>query len=154
MKKRILILLVIGLIILISGCVREEPILPPKEGVYEELEGSVKLSISERFTEERDGGHISLNLATEKIYGCYNFQLNSNVKIQGNIIIVEIKNVFKPEMCLEALGPAKFSKNLGKIEGDYQLTMKYKDEEDKYNLKITKEDIKINLISSSFTILE
>ena len=123
--------------------------IPP--GSYEELEGNIKLLISERFTEEKDGAHIFLNLATERIYGCCDHQLNSDVKIQGDTIIVEVKNVHKCGHA-GAEGPATFSKDLGKIEGDYQLVLRHKSKEDKYNLKITKDKIEINPIISTFTV--
>jgi len=125
------------------------------EGTYAELEGNVNLSISEKFTEAKDGAHIFLNLATERIYACCNFLLNSEVKIRGSEITVEVKNVFMPRICLTASGPATFSKDLGKIEGDYgdyRLILKHKNREDSYNLKITKDKIEINPNSQTFTI--
>ena len=121
-------------------------------GNYEELIGNIKLLISERLTEEKDGAHIFLNLATERIYPCCNFQINSDVKIQGNTIIVEVKNIFVPRIGEAAEGPAKYSKDLGKIEGDYQLILRHKTKEDKYNLKITKDKIEINPIIPTFTV--
>lgn len=125
------------------------------EGTYIELEGNVNLTISEKFTKEKDGAHIFLNLATEKEYLVYNLLLNSDVEIHGNEIMVEVKNVFIPWGVLPMVGPATFSKDLVEIEreyGNYQLILKHKSTEDSYSLKITKEKIEVNPISQSFTI--
>lgn len=122
------------------------------KGTYIELEGNVNLTISEEFTKEKDGAHIFLNLATEKDYPNYNYLLNSDVEIRGSFIIVEVKNVFIPSVHLPALGPARFSKDLGKIEGDYILILRHGYRGDSYSLKITKEKIEINPISQTFTI--
>jgi len=143
-------------IVKINSLPKQVPPPPPgKENTYEipliELEGDIKFSISERFTEEKDGAHIFLNLATERIYGCCDHQLNSDVKIQGDTIIVEVKNVHKCGHA-EGRGPATFSEDLGKIEGDYQLILKHKTKEDKYNLKITKDKIEINPLILTFTV--
>ncbi|MEA2074155.1 MAG: hypothetical protein U9O85_00200 [Euryarchaeota archaeon] len=124
---------------------------PKVTDLYAELEGDIKLLILERRTEEKEGYHIFLNLATERIYGNCDHQLNSDVKIQGDTIIVEVKNV---HLCghSEAEGPATFSEDLDRIEGDYQLILRHKSKEDKYNLKITKDKIEINPIISTFTV--
>lgn len=123
------------------------------KGTYIELEGNVNLTISEKFTKEKDGAHIFLNLATEKIYPNYNYLLNSDVEIRGSFIMVEVKNVFIPSVLLPALGSARFSKDLGKIEGDYILTihLRHRYRGDSYSLKITKDKIEINPINQTFT---
>lgn len=126
------------------------------KGIYIELEGNVNLTISEKFTKEKDGAHIFLNLATEKEYPNYNYLLNSDVEIRGSFIMVEVKNVFIPWIVLPLFGPATFFEDLGKIEGDYILILRHRGENkyrgDSYSLKITKDKIEINPITQTFTI--
>ena len=120
-------------------------------GEYEDLEGNVRLSISEEFTGEDDGAHILLKLATERIYGKGNCMLCCHVRKEGSTVTVEIENVLIPQMGEAVMWPARFSTDLGKGEGESRLIVKYKDKEDAYDLIITTESIEVNPATLSFT---
>jgi hypothetical protein len=122
-------------------------------GEYEDLEGNVRLSISEKFTGEDDGAHILLKLATERIYGG-NCLLCCHVGKEGSTITVEIENVLRRRIGETVLWPLTFSTDLGKGEGEFRLIVKYKDKEDVYDLTITTESIEVNPVTSSFTSFE
>lgn len=121
-------------------------------GLYGDLESYIKLSFSEKFTDAKDGAHLFLNLATEKIYPTYNCELNSTVEIEGNAITVEIENVLIPAVGPTLLGPATFSADISLPDGEYQLTIKHKDTEDSYILEITRSRIQVNPVIQTFTL--
>ena len=127
---------------------------PPSTRHYEKLPGNITLSVSEELSDK--GTQIYLKLYTVKIYPCTGYRLNADFKIQGNTILVDIKGISSPEGGLGYTVPtvskrARFSKDISKIEGNYLLIIRNGTREDKYNLSITKEEVRIDTISSSFT---
>lgn len=127
-----------------------EPVLPLNDGnYYGELDGNVLLSVL------RNGEHVFLDLVTEEIYNCHNFEFNSHVEMQRNVITVEIINVFLPEgIGAGAEGPARSSIDLGEVEGSYELIIKHNDKEDEYALEVTGEDVRIDSVFASFTSIQ
>ena len=135
---------------------------PPPTKQYREFPENITLSFSESFN-TTGGYQILLRLYTVRGYTCYDYKINADVEIQEDVILVNIKGISSSkssskssliETCPTISAPAHFSKNLGgEIEGNYLVIIRYEDKEDKYNLSITKEEIRVKTISSSFTVL-
>jgi len=65
---------------------------------------------------------IVLSMETEKIYGCMNFLIESQVKrLSADGIRVDLLGIKEPEVCLTALGPATFTAVLDLEERSYDL---------------------------------
>ena len=85
---------------------------------------------------------ITLKLYTEMIYGCCNYSIIYEEMINGSVIIVDILGIYKPSICLTALGPASNYLLLEETyEGNYTLIFSYQGVSDIYSLNITKSGI-------------
>jgi len=80
---------------------------------------------------------IFIELQTEKIYGCYNYSIRTNYSVQDKSIIIDIIGIYKPGVCLTALGPANGRIKLGQLSGIFEIKIKNKNFNDKYNLLIS-----------------
>ena len=80
---------------------------------------------------------IFVELQTEKIYGCSNFGIKASSKIENKSIVIDILGIYKPGVCLTALGPAAGRIKLGHLTGIYEIKFNYRTFSDKYNLLIT-----------------
>lgn len=76
-------------------------------------------------------------MQTEKIYGCYNYGIACNYRIEDRKIFVNINGIAKPSVCATALGPANARIKLGYIAGVYEMEFKSENFTDKYNLLIS-----------------
>lgn len=125
----------------------------PKVELY--LSISEKLAINQGRNVGKENGNILLELTTKKLYGCDGYKIDSDLKIEESTIEINFRGVKDPVgACNEVMSPAIFSQDMGKLEGQYVLTVKTKNEEDKYTLIITTRDINIQTISSSITSLK
>lgn len=78
-----------------------------------------------------------VELQTEKIYGCFNFGIKAISKIEQKSIVIDILGIYKPGVCLTALGPATGRVKLGHLNGIYEIKFSYRNFSDKYNLLIS-----------------
>ncbi len=92
---------------------------------------------------EPSNPEITLEMRTEKIYGCLNHYIVSNLKKNGNEINVELVGIGVDNICFTALGPANGSVNLGSISGSYKLNIFSADHSfsDTYNLIVNDSSI-------------
>jgi len=87
-----------------------------------------------------DGRDLRLNCVTEKIYGCVNFSISYQSEIQSNLITLFLTGIFKPQICLTALGPAAASIPLGSFaNGEYPLQFVVNAQVSTFQLQVTDE---------------
>jgi hypothetical protein len=86
---------------------------------------------------------IILEMRTEKIYGCCNNRIISEITRSGSYITVNLKGILVPEVCLTALGPAGSRDFLDLPEGVYSLNLLRWSSPDKYTLTVRKEAIEV-----------
>lgn len=80
---------------------------------------------------------IFIEMITEKIYPCSNYGITTDHTIGNKSIDIEIIGIYKPGVCLTALGPARASIKLGEISGVYEIMIHGKGFTDEYNLLIS-----------------
>jgi len=116
------------------------------------VEGSITFKVHESHKEYDCNCEpsIVLSMATEKIYGCCNFSIKSEISCSGNNIDVKILGVYIPNVCLTALGPAGSRDFLSLTEGRYYLNFIYKFMMDRYELTVSDSSIEVNKIFSLF----
>jgi hypothetical protein len=109
------------------------------------IAGRVFFSVSEGYQNDDTGGapRILLEMRTEKIYGCCNNRIISEITRSGSYISVHLKGVLFPELCLTAIGPAVSRDFLDLPEGVYSLNFLQWSSPDKYTLTVTKEAIEV-----------
>jgi hypothetical protein len=85
-------------------------------------------------------------------YPCVNYQIESELSIQGNSIRVAMTGAIKePEVCLTAIGPAIYRSALGIGNGSYDLTFVRQGVTDRYSVTVTQTSILITAVDSHFT---
>jgi len=99
--------------------------------------------------------HIILSGTTVDSYGSGRYSLDTKLDITNKKIICNIYGVrafdgLAPSM----ICPAGFSKDLHDISGNFDLFIRYSNNEDSYKLSITKEEINIIPLATSFTQVE
>ena len=106
------------LALLMSGCLdfetgREE--MSP-------IESKIRISTWENLSaQERT---LTLTCATEKTYGCINYSIVSTKTILDDSIMISFTGIYKPPVCLTALGPAGAAIDLGSLpSGNYPLSL-------------------------------
>lgn len=117
------------------------------------IEGTVLFRVHERH-EVSEGCRepvVFLTMETEKIYGCYNFTIEFELRHCGHTVWVNLLGVHKPSLCLTALGPARAASRLDLPTGVYRLRFTLADSADEYELAITDSSISIADSDSSFT---
>ncbi len=103
------------------------------------LDSKVNFKVIESFDnyESVSIPQIFIELQTEKIYGCYNYRIKTDYKVNDRSIEVDIIGIDKSRSCATALGPAKDRIKLGQLTGVYGIKMSYNNFDDKYNLLIS-----------------
>jgi hypothetical protein len=145
------VLFYLPIVLSIQGC---KIFKTPKN--LQPIEGNIVFSIKEGYEHPYSVGEprIMLKMVTEKIYPCYNWTIDSDVGVRDKSINVTLNGIYVPEICFTALGPATFSSFLDLPNGDYVLTFTAGEIKDKYTLTVTDDYIKLNELSSHFTIPE
>lgn len=80
---------------------------------------------------------IFIEMQTEKIYGCVNYNIITDHKVKNKSIIIDITGIDKSGICLTALGPATERIKLGAISGIFELEINNNNFSNKYNLLIS-----------------
>lgn len=94
--------------------------------------------------------HVELQMKTEDIYSCMNYQIVSDFSESSTDKKVTIEGVKSPGVCLTALGPAQKSFPLNVETGEYNLTFSYKMQSYAYQLKVDESSIKVTGNGDSF----
>jgi hypothetical protein len=97
---------------------------------------------------------IWIFMETEKIYGCMNFTINTNIEFREDTISVELLSIYQPGVCLTALGLATFNTSLALEPGEYCLLFYSMAKTDVYNLEVTDSSIRVQEQIAEVTIPE
>ena len=90
-------------------------------GVYGPVDSRIEIGLVEDLN--AGGRTLSLNCSTEKIYGCYNFLILNEAQVSGSTVTLFFTGIYKPQICLRALGPARAVIHLGTLpDGTYLLS--------------------------------
>lgn len=118
------------------------------------IEGDIIFSVKEGYKHYDSicEPSILLSMETEKIYGCCNFTIESEIGIYDSKILIDISGIYVPEICLTALGPATSKSFLDVSNGEYLLELSYEGITDIYTLIVTNSYIKVTEVESQFTI--
>jgi hypothetical protein len=152
-KIKILIFtLVVLSIIFLFSCKIDKPTYSE----FHPLEGKIIFNLIERYENYNEVGDpkIMLSMRTEKIYPCFNYSIITEVLHLGKEISVVISGVYIPNVCLTALGPARYQTFLDLSVGEYLLSFSYRGAVDQYVLKVSDSSIEIACKDSSFTRLQ
>ncbi|MFZ2055556.1 MAG: hypothetical protein WAU81_15310 [Candidatus Aminicenantales bacterium] len=124
-----------GCLFMASGCTSN----------LQSIDGRVFFSVFEGYQNDYSEGtpRILLEMRTEKIYGCCNNRIVSEITRSGSYIMVHLKGILFPEICLTALGPAASRDFLDLPEGVYSLNFLQWSSPDKYTLTVRKDAIEI-----------
>ncbi len=120
------------------------------------LEGKIIFSIAEGFPDNQDVGNprIMLSIRTEKCYTCCNFSIATKVLRMGNRISVGISGISIPNICLTALGVARYQTPLDLTDGVYSLIISNQYYDDRYEIRVSGSTIEIIEKEAHFTIPE
>ncbi len=77
-----------------------------------------------------------LTIATDAIYGCMNYPLEATVQRSGSTTAIDIEGVRKVDICLTALGPARFRTPLDLPSGTSTLVIRADGVEDRYQVTV------------------
>jgi hypothetical protein len=95
---------------------------------------------------------ITLVMKTEKIYGCLNYQIKTEIFRSGGQIDLKISGIEPPEgYCLTAMGPATARKALELPEGTYTLNLSYNYAVDRYHLIVNADSLQVVSTVPSFS---
>ena len=127
--------IVLILILLFNSC----DILDNNSSTIEPLDSKINFKVLESFDryETVSAPEIFIEIQTEKIYGCYNYGISTYSRFEDRKVIVDIRGISKPGVCLTALGPANARIKLGYISGVYEIEFNGNNFSDKYNLLIS-----------------
>jgi hypothetical protein len=117
------------------------------------IEGKINFRVEEGYESYNSVSEpkVMLTMSTEKIYGCFNYTIQSRISILGNIILVDVSGIFMPEVCFTALGPARSRSVLPISPGQYSLRFSWNGKKDRYALTLTDSSIAIAQQEANFT---
>lgn len=115
------------------------------------IESKVNFMVVEVFepTNEVQNHVLKLKLLTENDFPCINYTLRTSQSVIKNELIIEFKEIIKPQLCFTAIGPATSQIDLP--ENINQLTFINGERTNKYAINISKEKIIVDPIKSNFT---
>ncbi|GAB5399407.1 MAG: hypothetical protein Aureis2KO_09920 [Aureisphaera sp.] len=105
--------------------------------------------VYEEYSDTPQAPLLKLKLITTEIYPCANYALETTTFIRENELIVRFDGVFRPNICLTAIGPATTHVDLP--DSIDRLTFLNGENIDKYTVDINAEKINVTLSESSFT---
>ena len=62
-------------------------------------------------------GNLVLLCETQNDYSCANYNIRTTLNIKNDKIEIKFKDIYKPEFCLTAIGPASVALDLKKLSG-------------------------------------
>jgi hypothetical protein len=135
---------------LTPSSLQQWPTLVPR-GSSERTDSPVPLESNLFLSFEESGGDIALDIWTERIYGCYNYEVVADLAVRGSAIKISIEGVYQPQFCQDALGPARQEVKLGQLDGAHNLVFIYQGLRDRYRLAVSSERITITPKRVGFT---
>jgi len=122
----------------LSGTACSERTLTP-------LEGRILFSVGESYRNMSEAGPpaIIFRLETEKVYGCCNYSLVTQLARVGGDVVADIQGVEAPGICLTALGPACFGDFIDLENGRYVLTIRDGRGRSEYQLTVDEDSLAI-----------
>ncbi len=117
------------------------------------IEGRIFFKVYEGYEFEQLEGRprIILEMRTEKIYGCCNNRIVSEINRSGSYISINLKGILFPEICLTAMGPAVSLDFLDLPEGVYSLNFLEWSSPDRHTLIVRNDAIEVKPGLSHFT---
>jgi hypothetical protein len=102
------------------------------------LTGKVVVFVSESQLSDNQGKpQTAIDMQTEKIYPCANYQILYDFYQDGNILIFMLRDVAIGDICLTAFGPALLHQPLTLNSGIYHIEIAIGNKVDQYVLAVT-----------------
>lgn len=148
MKKTLKYIFIFSFLIIFGSC---EYLSSDPDYKMLPIDGKLKFNISESYADYNKAGLpvIYFNLKTEKIYGCLNYEIITDITTSNRNVDVNILGIREPNICLTALGPAASSTPIELPDGTYNLNIHSADFSNTYNISVN--DKSINIDGTSFT---
>lgn len=90
--------------------------------LYRPIDSKVRISLWENLSTFQRA--LSFRCSTEKIYGCMNYSILYKLTKYGYAINIMFTEIYAPDICLTALGPATANVDLGSLaDGAYNLSI-------------------------------
>jgi hypothetical protein len=124
----------------------------PDDSLYP-IEGRILFRVTESYNcpEGECEPSVWLVMSTEKIYGCYNFDIRSLIHQAGTQVAVVLQGIYKPDLCMTAAGPATAAQALELAPGTYHLRYWLGDLVDRYDVTVTDDAIVVREVAAGFT---
>lgn len=128
----------------------------PDEGNVEPIEGRVRFWIGEAYDPPHMTGSPSLTLfmTTEHDQPCCNFSILNWILEGESSIKVYLLGIYRPEICLTAIGPAASRSSLNLTPGKYLLSFNLDGNIDEFSLTISDSSISVIGDGSQFMIAD
>lgn len=114
-------------------------------GSVESVEGRVRFWIGEAYNHPTEAGDPSLMLfmTTEREYPCCNFSILNMISMSDGSIEVDLLGIYKPNICLTAIGPATSRSALYLAPGEYSLQFTLYGDVDEFSVTLTDSSISV-----------
>lgn len=96
------------------------------------------------------GPHNAISIVTDYIYPCCNFQIVVDEQSSDGVVSLEILSVYRPEICLTALGPASYIGLVDLENGETLLRITNGNVINEIELLVTDSLITLTPLSTSF----
>jgi hypothetical protein len=108
-------------------------------GTMTPLDSKIKFKVVESYEDYQSTSvpEIFIDMVTEKEYPCCNYGISTYSRFENRKVIVDIKGIYKPDICLTAFGPANTRVKLGYLKGVYEIELNGDSFTDNYNLLIS-----------------
>ena len=145
MKKNMLLIL----ILVCGGCSNE----PEISEIREPLISDILFIIAEEYpNNDIAEPSLVLSIKTKEIFPCGNYFIVIERKFEDNVLTIDLLSTDIGGICLTALGRAQVKIPLD--QGTSQIIFKNGNLVDQYNVYVSKDEVKIEPINSSFSFTE
>lgn len=129
-------LLLAALFVLLAACAQKN---------ITARDGRIFFAVSEAYPGGKEGVEPSLFLSmdTEKIYACCNYSIETFFLRLGSLLSVDVRGIYKPDICLTALGPAGWGDFLELEEGVYSLELMDGLQKNVFELTVTQDSMMV-----------
>lgn len=93
--------------------------LGPQNGTTNPIDSRIEIRLWEELTPS--GTALVFQGNTEKEYGCANFSILYTYTLRERVVNIDFLGIYQPHICLDALGPATCTINLGALPTDTYL---------------------------------
>jgi len=112
----------------------------------ERIGGGISFGIIETYRFYPSGvgePELTLSIETNRLFGCANYTLDLDMKVEGEAISVAFLGVNEPDYCLTSTGPAYAYLPLPALGGDLSLSFSFSGKTDLYQASISDQSIEI-----------